>query len=410
MTPREFLKYHLLKVLLVLVAIQLGVVAFIQNYNHRPVALEDRASVFEGHKVSVMPLSNDSDKDEQDEISLSQITPPVNGTLERKGNTVYYSPNDNFYGVDSFPYTISDGRKESKPAYMVIEVKENLNPVAHNDEFEVYSGGQIMIDLLGNDEDREGDSIQINNYSQPKSGKLIDRDHNLFYVADNLMSGIDSFSYTITDGKKISDKSTVTIVVKSKNDACYPWLSLDIGNAALKGGLTCQNKSLEIKASGADIWNEEDGFHFAYQFISGDCEMVTRVDVLEGSHEWAKAGLMIRETLSGGSKDAFVCISGGNGVTYHQRLNTGDSKQGGDRTPDIKAPYWLKIKRAGNSFMYYSSADGKNWKKLGEAVIDMSKDTYIGFAVTSHNNEEIAKAVFSRFKITGMGKGKLIRP
>lgn len=401
MTLREFLRYHLLKVLLVLVVIQLGLVAFIQNYNHKPVAKEDRTSVFEGHKVSIMPLSNDFDKDEDDDISLSQITPSVNGTMERSGNVVYYSPNDNYQGVDSFPYTISDGRKESKPAYIVIEVKENLKPVAQSDKFEVYSGGKIKIDLLGNDEDREGDSIRINDYSQPKFGKLVDMGHNLFYIAANSMSGIDSFSYTISDGKRTSDKSIVTLVVKNKNDACYPWLSSDIGNAALKGGLTCQNKSLEIKASGADIWNEEDGFHFAYQFISGDCEMVTRVDVLEGSHEWAKAGLMIRETLSGGSKDAFVCISGGNGVTYHQRLNTGDSKQGGDRTPDIKAPYWLKIKRTGNSFMYYSSADGKDWKKLGEAVIDMAKDAYVGFAVTSHNNEETARAVFSKFKITG---------
>jgi hypothetical protein len=80
---------------------------------------------------------------------------------------------------------------------------------------------------------------------------------------------------------------------------------------------------------------------------------------------------------------------------------TDDSMEGGNSNPEIKAPCWVKLIRKGNTFNYFASADGQNWKNLGKADVKMASKVYIGFGVTSHNNSEISKAVFSNYRLNG---------
>jgi regulation of enolase protein 1 (concanavalin A-like superfamily) len=401
MNLREFTRFHLLKVLLALVAIQIAVVAVVQNINHRPQARSDQASVIEGRSVKISPLSNDFDKDEKDELAILQVSKPLHGSVEQKGNILIYTSDNGFNGSDSLTYTISDGLKESKSCAITILVNMNLKPLANNDIVEVYCGGNAIIDVLKNDNDREADSIFIVSFSQPVHGKLELSGTQFLYSANNSTNQADSFRYVISDGKSNSDSATVHITIKSKNDPCYPWLSSDIGDAARPGSFSYVNKSFVIQASGADIWTNSDGFYYAYQYINGDCEMYTKVESLEANHEWAKAGIMVRESLNSGSRNAFVCVTNKNGVTCQQRLITNESSDAGNRIPDVKAPYWMKLIRKGNYFSYFVSADGLNWSNLGNAEVPMAKNVYVGFAVTSHNNNEISKAVFSNYGLIG---------
>ena len=401
MELREFMRFHLLKALLAFVALQIIIVAIIQNYNHRPQAQHDQASMIEGRTVKVNPLSNDSDKDETDELSVKQYSTPLHGTVEKKGNILFYKPENGFVGADSLSYTASDGRKESKPTYITIQVNKNLEPLTARDLAESYNKGTIIIDVLKNDNDREGDSIFIKGFSQPLHGHLALVKNQLVYSADNSTAMADSFRYVISDGKSNSDSTPVCITLKSINDPCYPWLSSDVGDAARPGSFTSSNGKFNIEASGSDIWNNSDGMRYAYQFIDGDCEMYSKVESLEGSNEWAKAGVMIRESLSGGSKIAFVFVSTQHGINTHQRLTTNDQMQGGESNGNGKVPCWVKLIRKGNVFSYYNSTDGINWQPLGKAEVNMSSNVFIGFAVTSHNNNELAKAVFSNFRMTG---------
>lgn len=406
MNLREFMRFHLLKALLALVVIQIAVVAIVQNYNHRPQAMPDKVSMIEGRSAKITPLSNDFDKDQNDVLNLSHVSTPIHGTVKQKGNVLFYTPAIGYTGVDSFIYSINDGRKESKSTWITIQVNKNLKPIAKRDVAETYSEGSVFIDVLKNDYDREGDSIFINGYSKPKNGRVEMIKNKFLYISDISSVLADSFLYFISDGKSNSDSVTVLINVKSKNDPCYPWLSCDVGDAAKSGSLTSLNKIIIIRASGSDIWNSNDGFHFVYQNVEGDCEIFTKVDSLEGNHEWAKAGLMIRESLDGGSKNAFIGVTNKNGVTSQQRLKTNDAAEDGKRIPDIKAPYWLKLVRKANTFTYYLSANGNKWELLSSTDIPMDKNVYIGFAVTSHDNNEICKAIFSNYKPTGKGVRK----
>ncbi len=153
--------------------------------------------------------------------------------------------------------------------------------------------------------------------------------------------------------------------------------------------------------SGADIWNEADEFHFAYKMLTGIGSIVARVQSVDNTNVWAKAGVMIRESLEPGSVHASMVVTPENGVSFQRRVMTDGASSNTDTT-GIEAPYWVKIERdiAGN-FTAYSSTNGSTWTMLGSENIQMSTNVYIGLAVTSHDAALTCQAVFTNVTTTG---------
>jgi len=159
-----------------------------------------------------------------------------------------------------------------------------------------------------------------------------------------------------------------------------------------------------ITASGADIAGQSDEFHFAFKQLSGPGSIIARVVSVGNTDPWAKAGVMIRETLEPGSKHAFVCVTPGNGVAYEGRINTGGGSFNTNQI-GVTAPHWVKLERdIGGNFTASHSSDGSNWVPVGEATtenIQMNANAYVGLAVTSHNADATCEAQFSNVGITG---------
>ncbi|MHC4206384.1 MAG: hypothetical protein ACYSTT_17160, partial [Planctomycetota bacterium] len=163
----------------------------------------------------------------------------------------------------------------------------------------------------------------------------------------------------------------------------------------------------KMTGSGGDIWGQADEFHFAYKTLTGPGSIVAKVESLTDTDSWAKAGVMIRETLSPDSKHAMMIVSSSQGVSYQQRIETGGDSSD-DTTADITAPYWVKIERdlAGN-FSAYSSANGTSWQKQGVSEsIQMGANVHIGLAVTAHNASEACEAVFTNVTTSGNVTGQ----
>jgi hypothetical protein len=163
-----------------------------------------------------------------------------------------------------------------------------------------------------------------------------------------------------------------------------------------------------MSASGTDIWNNGDQFRFAYKTLTGDGTMVARVDSVVNTNGWAKAGVMIRQSVDAGSTHAFMPITAGgtgagNGASFQRRLTTNGVSTNDDNTaPAVAAPYWVKTERKGNSFTGSISADGKTWKQLGTAqTIAMNNPVLIGLAVCSHDAALTTVAEFSNVSTTG---------
>ena len=158
-----------------------------------------------------------------------------------------------------------------------------------------------------------------------------------------------------------------------------------------------------MSAIGTDIWNTTDQFRYAYKSLSGNGSITVRVDSLVRSNEWAKAGVMIRETLEPGSKHAFMCVTPDHGTTFQRRPVAGQDSASTD-VGGSPAPRWVKLTRTGNVFTAHDSMDGVTWTEAAVSPaleIQMAANVYIGLAVTSHDAAIVTAAEFSNLSMTG---------
>jgi len=167
-----------------------------------------------------------------------------------------------------------------------------------------------------------------------------------------------------------------------------------------------------MTATGADIWDAADQFHYAFKTLTGVGSIQARVLSVENTDPWAKAGVMIRETLDAGSKFAAVYITPENGCRFQARMDantdaTSDTSVATAEQTAITAPYWIKLERdiAGNFSGYYS-ANGSTWTPMSwnSQNISMGSNVYIGLALTSHNNNATCEAQLSNVTTSGSGQ------
>jgi len=164
-----------------------------------------------------------------------------------------------------------------------------------------------------------------------------------------------------------------------------------------------------MTGSGTDIWYASDEFHYAYRTLTGVATIQAQVLSVDNTNAWAKAGVMIRETLDAESKFAAVYITPGNGCRFQARTDTGinatsDTSVVTTEQTAITAPYWVRLERdvAGNFNGYYSS-NGSTWQPMSwnPQNIQMNSNVYIGLALTSHDAALTCQAVFSNVTMTG---------
>ncbi len=161
-----------------------------------------------------------------------------------------------------------------------------------------------------------------------------------------------------------------------------------------------------IVGSGSDIWDNADEFHYAYKTLTGIGSIVAKVESVENTNNWAKAGVMIRETLEPGSTHASMIVTPAQGVSFQRRFST-DGTSSDTTTADIAAPQWVKVERdlAGNFRASYS-ANGSTWTLLDTENIQMSSMVYIGLAVTSHDAALACEAVITNVTTSGNVTGQ----
>jgi hypothetical protein len=150
-----------------------------------------------------------------------------------------------------------------------------------------------------------------------------------------------------------------------------------------------------MTASGEDIWASADEFHFAWKEVSGAVSIVAKVESVDNTHPFAKAGVMIRDTLDADSRNAAVLITPENGVRFQYRSTAGGVT---DRyfEEGLTAPQWVKLERtAGGLVRAYYSEDGATWERFNLTQVSMDMPIYIGLALTSHDTDLTCEAKFS---------------
>ena len=177
-----------------------------------------------------------------------------------------------------------------------------------------------------------------------------------------------------------------------------PWSAQDIGNPAIPSTGSFDQGTFTITAEGSDIWGQSDQFNFVYQQVTGDVEVIARVDSLLATNSWAKTGVMIRSSLAAGAAHGFSLVSPGNGVAFQWRLTDGASS-GNTYGPSAAAPYWVKLVRKGSTVTAYSSSNGSTWSTIGSQTVALGAAAYVGIATTSHNTSSSTTATVSQVTV-----------
>jgi concanavalin A-like lectin/glucanase superfamily protein len=163
-----------------------------------------------------------------------------------------------------------------------------------------------------------------------------------------------------------------------------------------------------IGAGGADIWGTTDEFRFVYKQLNGDGSITARVDSLDNSDPWAKAGVMIRESLTGNSAHGMTVVSAASGGSFQRRTIGGGDSTSSDAA-GLAAPHWVRVTRTDDVITAHESADGVTWVEIANATpveVAMVGSVYIGLAVTSHNANQMTSANFSNISTTGAVTGQ----
>lgn len=201
-------------------------------------------------------------------------------------------------------------------------------------------------------------------------------------------------SLTVTDQLGATHATGVDIVVTGLP---APWVTTSIGNVTAAGAATWSAGRFTVSNGGPGITGTADAFRYVHQPRSGDVTVTVRVDSLVNSNTYAKAGIMIRETLAANSRHvSLVCTPTiVDGVKIIQRAAPGATTTNQAYSRLSLPPRWLRLVRSGATFTGYQSADGQTWSPVGSTMLAMTAPVQVGLAVGSQSTTNPTTAVFS---------------
>ncbi|MEX0641965.1 MAG: Ig-like domain-containing protein, partial [Pirellulales bacterium] len=159
-----------------------------------------------------------------DKLGVRLVERPTDGSVALSENGAFrYVPAAGFRGRDTFRYRVTDGFHASEVATVTIQVGAP-GPVATADVYEVNEGTALTIDALGgllaNDTSPSGAPLSAARTLAASHGAVtLNADGSFTYSPQPNFTGTDTFRYRATDGAAQSNIATVTITVRSVNDA-----------------------------------------------------------------------------------------------------------------------------------------------------------------------------------------------
>jgi len=195
------------------------------------------------------------------------------------------------------------------------------------------------------------------------------------------------------------------------------------GDPAAPGGnsVSCADDAIEVYARGGDMWGNTDHIQFGYAQQTGDFDVQVKVESLECTANWAKAGLGARVSLAANAAAITTYLNPVGPCGANQIESGARPANGADMNQWNDAPYngsgevyprpaadqfrWIRLQRSGDRFIAYHSLDGTpgSWIEHADSgvVPGIPATLYVGLLVTPNNgNSGVAtKAVFSNFSL-----------
>lgn len=192
--------------------------------NQAPVTVAD---IFQASEDTTLfqngVLDNDTDPDGDALIvaDFDKSTAAGGSVSMNAEGHFYYTPPADFSGEDTFTYTAVDGHGQSRTETVTMVVAPvNDAPDARADAAATDEDTAVLLDLLANDSDRDGDALSIVDVGDAEHGSVtIGTDGSVLYTPETDFSGTDSFSYEVSDGNGGVVDATATVTVAAVADA-----------------------------------------------------------------------------------------------------------------------------------------------------------------------------------------------
>lgn len=326
----------------------------------------------------------------------------------------------------------------------------------------------VVVDLENNAMAEEGSAVIVEAEAAANNGGTITKvefykDAELMatvekapfhYTYEGLLDGTYNISVRAYDNDGNATQSNTSKLHVNSTAGTGVWSSADVGHPAVQGTASLVEEVLTVKGAGklgksegsisGSVYNDvtTDDCHYVYQELTGDGELVARLDSYLVTDNHTFNGLMVRESL----EDDSACVAVGLTMTkiwkdmettwaayMVNRAGTGgklpkidssvDSASSAEKAGipavaglDFKSGdtfngIWLKLVREGDNITGEVSEDGKSWETIGTLAAKLPEKIYIGFAVeagtVANAIENYATAKFSCISLTD-AQGKKI--
>jgi hypothetical protein len=360
----------------------------INSVNDSPVANDDDYNMNEDTVLTVSVteglLFNDDIGGDGGDLKAILTSSPLDGTLNLdKNGSFTYEPNNNYYGSDTFTYSITDRNGDTNTATVAITIDSvNDSPVANDDDYSMDEDAVLTVSitdgLLQND-DIGGDGGDLKSIlkSSPIDGTLnLSENGSFTYEPNGNYHGSDTFTYSILDSDGEEATATVSILVNKLEDEATGTLAFS-GTAQEGGTLT---------AVISEISDADGNLSFAYQWQSSSDnsswsdiggatgDTYTIADNQSMVDQYIRLTAVSTDSLDGttshtstGSQVSNVDDAATGTLTF-----SGTAQEGGTLTAVIS-----DISDADGSltfaYQWQSSSDNSSWSDIGGAT----GDTYI---------------------------------
>ncbi|CAH9056592.1 hypothetical protein PSECIP111951_01492 [Pseudoalteromonas holothuriae] len=188
-----------------------GVGVFLSD-NQIPVANADTFSMQWNSSAVIDVLENDTDAD-GDTLTIAQASAQFGVVEVTAEQQLRFTPAANFVGEDVISYSITDSQGGTSFSTVTVTVVGNQAPVAQNDSAQTANRSLVVIDVLANDSDAEGDELTITQASASNGDTFINEGKSISYVPNAGFAGEDMVMYRISDGKGGVGEAMVVVTV-----------------------------------------------------------------------------------------------------------------------------------------------------------------------------------------------------
>jgi hypothetical protein len=221
-----------------------------------------------------------------------------------------------------------------------------------------------------------------------------------FTISSTAASDAGSYRVVVSNSAGSATSNTATLTVNVPASLPAPWVDGDVGSPGLAGSASYSSGTFTVNGGGADIWNTSDQFNYVYEAVTGNQTIIARVASQQNTDPWAKAGVMVRDSLNANGSYALVHTTPGNGTDFQFRTGDGASAQWNGQVSAV-APEWVKLVISGTTATGFTSADGVTWTQIGSTTLPLGSTYYVGLADTAHNNSLLSTDKFDNVSVAG---------